>query len=197
MDPRILFVAVSLVLAANPAQAKKAKPPPEPDLFTPFEEELLQTSGFDEADGAALKQMRRCHGFDEKWNRQLLDPHNFSLDDTEGTIRVSVVCWEKIGKKHPTGHEGVDTWVAAWHRFVQGTAMWLEGQRARLEVDRDRCCSRLDTAEEILDDAVVQAEAVPARFTTPTAAEVATHPLQAASQMRAQVKDLKETVGCP
>ncbi|MDP7114219.1 MAG: hypothetical protein QGH45_19765 [Myxococcota bacterium] len=188
-------VSLSFVaLVATPQAA--AKKPKEPDEFTAFEEELLQTSGFDDADETALKQMRRCRGFDDKWQRQLDDPSNYSLNDTLTVVRISVVCWEKVGKKHATGHPGVDAWVGAWHGFLGGTAMWLEAQIARLEVDRDRFCSRIDSSLETLEAAVTEAEALPSMFSTAPAQELATGPFRSATQVQLQARDLRETVGC-
>jgi hypothetical protein len=195
--PRITCAMASLSFAALVATPQAAaKKPRAPDDFTAFEEELLQTSGFDQADEAVLKQMRRCHGFDVKWQRQLDDPSNYSLNDTLAVVRISVVCWEKVSKKHPTGHLGVDAWVGAWHSFLQGTAMWLEAQIARLEVDRDRSCSRIDSSLETLDTTVAQAESLPSMFSTPLGRELAARPYRSATQVQLQARDLRETVGC-
>lgn len=192
----VALAVPALLLATSPAAAKKGNKVPEPDDFTAFEEELLQTSGFDEDDATALKQMRRCHAFDQKWQRQLDDPTNYSLEATRDVVRISVICWEKVGKKHPTGHGGIDGWIGAWHRFLQGTEMWLNAQEARQEVDRDRFCTRIDASLEMLGDAVVQGEALPPLFSVPETLEMASRPLQAASQLRGAASELRETVGC-
>ncbi len=193
---RTFSLLLTLVLASwavgGTAHAKKAKVDP----FAAFNEELLQTTGLDEDGEKALKMMGKCNGFDIKWQRQLQDPHSYSLWDTDELLRTSIACWEKVEKKHATGNENVDEWVDAWHKFLQGAEMWVWSRIAKQEGDVDNYCKRLKMAEEKL--ALVGAEhgTLHSKFTTAEAKDLGAAPVAAAQTFREQAKQMLVDSGC-
>ena len=189
-----LLLAATLVALSwgGLAHAKKAKTDP----FAAFSEELLQTTGLDEDGEKAIKMMGKCNAFDVKWQRQLQDPHTYSLWDTDEQIRTSIACWEKVAKKHSTHNDNVDEWVGAWHQFLQGAEMWVWSRIAMQEGDRDNYCKRLTMAKENLATVGAEHAELHTRFTTTEGQDLGSAPVAAAQTFGDQARQMLEESGC-
>ncbi len=184
-------VAVAAIGAGAPsAAAKKA------DVFDAFREELLQTTGADEADEKALKQMKKCWGYDERWQTQLQDPKTYPLEEIRGWTQTSMACWEKVETRHATGNEPVDAWVARWQDFVVGVEMFIWSRVARQEGDRDNACYRLIESEKLLQANAEAAEGLQASFQTEAGRDLGGAPLEATLAFRDQVRTMLADTGC-
>jgi len=194
MVPTRLLLTVGFALALAPALAL-AKAPKE-DAFKAFEEELLQTTGLDEEDEKALKQIRKCDKMDKIWQRKLEDPHTYALHETRDHLRGSIACWEKVTKKHQTGNEAVDDWVVAWHGFVKGVEIWVWARMAVEIGERDNFCTRIVAAEDQLKEASEGAAVLPEKFTTTEGKDLANAPYVAISEVYTMVHKHHTDSGC-
>jgi hypothetical protein len=185
-------IGTLLTLIPAPALAKKA----DNDPFKAFEEELLQTSGLDESDEKALKQIRKCGKFDHMWQVHLEDPRTYALHDTRDDLRSSVACWEKVQKKNPTGNEAVDDWVVQWSGFVKGVELWVWARMAIETGDRDNFCTRIASAEEQLKAVAETAVVLPDKFVTAEGKDLANSPYVAVAEVYTVVHKHREDSGC-
>lgn len=186
--------AIALALLLTPAQALAKKP--ADDAFKAFEEELLQTSGLDEEDEKALKQIRKCDKFDDIWQRHLEDPREYALSGTRDELRRSVACWEKVETKMPTGHEGIDSWVVQWNGFVKGVELWVWARMAVEVGERDNFCTRIASAEDQLRATAEGARTLPDKFTTSEGKDLANAPYIAVVDVHTAVHKHREDSGC-
>jgi hypothetical protein len=184
------LVGASFTVPLWSAAAKKA------DVFDAFREELLQTTGADEADDKAFKQMNKCRGYDERWQSQLQDPQTYSLEEVRNWAQASMACWEKIETSYQTGNEPVDSWVARWQDYVVGVEMYVWARQARQEGDRDNTCYRLAEAVKLLQANAEAAEHLQASFQTTEGRDLGGAPLEATLAFRDEARKLLSSTGC-
>jgi len=189
-----IVVVIGTLLVLIPAQglAKKA----DNDAFKAFEEELLQTTGLDEADEKALKHIRKCDKYDHMWQIHLEDPRTYALHETRDDLRGAVACWEKVQKKHATGNEAVDDWVVQWTGFVKGVELWVWARMAIQTGERDNFCSRIAAAEEQLKAVAETAVNLPDKFVTAEGKDLANAPYVAVAEVYTAVHKHREDSGC-